>query len=351
MRRCIVLVLFLVSCVVGQNVDAQTTPDLNADSGSSANSAAPVPSDPAGANDSLDWLFPLHRLNRSLPSWFRIGGEYRGRLEGPTGIGFTGTNDFYFLDRLRVKMGIKPKECLLFYGEVQDARIFFNHHIANADPYEDKWTLWQAYSQVGNSETGWADALAGRQVLRFGDERVIGPSEWLNVGRTFNVARVDLHHPGYEVSVFASSVVPGDNSELHSALRGNNLYGIYGSFQNLVQFRTGVEEEPTKKWKLKQQFEGYWLATSKDNLYASSGSIAVSAHPGASRHIGNEFDVVAEYEVNKGLNFGFGYARMFAGQFLNQTTPGYDYSYPYAYFEYNFSKSGFHFPLTPNNRN
>ena len=26
----------------------------------------------------------------------------------------------------------------------------------------------------GNSETGWIDALAGRQVLRFGDERVIG---------------------------------------------------------------------------------------------------------------------------------------------------------------------------------
>ncbi len=50
---------------------------------------------------------------------------------------------------------------------------------------------------------------------------------------------------------------------------------------------------------------------------------------------------IAEYQLNKGLNFGFGYARMFAGQFLNTTTPGHDYSYPYAYFEYNFSKSGF----------
>jgi hypothetical protein len=117
------------------------------------------------------------------------------------------------LDRLRVKLGIKPREWLLFYGEVQNARIFFNHHIADADPYEDKWTLWQAYPQLGSSETGWVDALAGRQVLRFGDERVIGPSEWLNVGRTFNVARVDLHHPGYIVSVFASSVVPAENTE------------------------------------------------------------------------------------------------------------------------------------------
>jgi hypothetical protein len=113
-----------------------------------------------------------------------------------------------------------------------------------------------------------------------------------------------------------------------------------------VQFRTGVEEEPTKKWKLKQQFEPFWLATSNDKFYPSGGAIAVAAQPGASRHIGNELDLVAEYEVDKGLNFGFGYARMFAGQFLETTTSGHDYSYPYAYFEYNFSKSGFHFPVT-----
>jgi len=481
MRRCIVLVLLVSSWMARQRVNAQTAPDINVDAGSSSNSAAPAPSDPAGADDSLDWLFPVHKLNRSLPSWFRIGGEFRGRLEGPMGIGFTSTNDFYYLDRLRIKLGIQPKEWLLFYGEVQDARIFFNHHIANANPYEDKWTLWQAYPQVGSSETGWVDALAGRQVLRFGDERVIGPSDWLNVGRTFNVARVDVHHPGYIVSVFASSVVPGDNSDLHNALPGNNMYGVYGSFQNvvlkadfepyvirrvapsnselpetlnrghlnevtiglhwkgdlpadfnydtefdgqtgslgassiaawagyasvgktfrqvpaaphiflegnyasgtknpkghewntfdqlypsnhdklgfadqvgrrnLVHFRIGVEEEPTKKWKLKQQFESFWLATSNDNFYASSGAIAVAAHLVAGRHIGNELDLVAEYTVNKGLNFGFGYARMFAGQFLNQTTQGQDYSYPYAYFEYNFSKSGFHFPITPNKRN
>jgi hypothetical protein len=54
--------------------------------------------------------------------------------------------------------------------------------------------------------------------------------------------------------------------------------------RNLAQFRAGVEEEPTKKWKLKQQFEPFWLATSNENFY-------------------------------------------------------------------NFSKSGFHFPVTPNKRN
>jgi hypothetical protein len=295
------------------------------------------------------------------------------------------------------------------------------------------------------------------------------------------VVRVDVHHPGYEVSFFASSVVPGSNTFLHRAIPGNNFFGVYGTFKNIVpkgtfepyvlwrvappnpglseevghghlnevtiglhwkgtlpanfdydtefdgqrgslgtysisawagyasvgrtfsnvtaaprvfiegnyasgtknpagrdwntfdqlypsnhdkygftdqvgrrnlaQFRVGVEENVTKKWILKQAFEGFWLATSHDNFYASSGAIAVPAHPGASRHIGNELDLIAEYQLNKGLSFGFGYARLFAGQFLKTTTQGHDYSYPYAYLEYNFSKSGFHFPTTPNKPN
>jgi hypothetical protein len=467
MRIHISIALFLAISMFPNLTHAQTDPKSD-----------PASSPPAADSGAASWLFPVAKLDESLPKWLHIGGEYRDRLEGPTGIGFTRTKDFYLLDRLRLKIAIQPKEWLKFYGEVQDARIFFNHHIANVNPFEDSWTLWQAYAQVGSSTSGWVDALAGRQVLKFGDERVIGPSDWLNVGRTFDVARVDLHHPGYEVTVFASSVVPGSNTDLHNAIPGNNLYGVYASFKsiipratfepyvfwrlapgnfalpetvgrghldevtiglhlkgtlpadfdydtevdgqkgslgassigawaghagigkifphvaaaprvyiegnyasgtknpagrdwntfdqlypsnhdkfgftdqvgrrNLVHFRVGVEENVGKKWKFKQAFEGYWLATSNDNFYASSGAIAIAAHPGASRHIGNELDLVAEYQLNKGLNFGFGYARLFAGQFLKTSAQGNDYSYPYAYVEYNFSKSGFHFPITPN---
>src|SRR5258708_4315341 len=455
----LLLAFFLGISMLPEWANAQTDPN---------SSGAPSP--PAADSHAPAWLFPIEKLNESLPSWLRFGGEYRDRLEGPIGVGFRGTNDFYLLDRLRVTVAIQPNDWLKFYGEVQDSRIFFNHHIANANPFEDSWTLWQGYAQVGSSTSGWLDVLAGRQVLLFGDERVIGPSNWLNVGRTFDVARVDFHHPGYEVAGFASSVVPGSNTFLHRAIPGNNFYGIYGSFQNiipqaifepyvlwplappnpqlpeevghghlnevtiglhvegtlpagfyydtefdgqtgtlavysigawagyvgggkafpsvataprvylegnyasgtknpagrdwntfdslypsnhdkegfadqvgrrnLVQFRVGVEENLSKKWRIRQSFEGFWLATSHDNFYASSGAIAVPARPGASRHIGNELDLIAEYKMNKGLNFGFGYARLFAGQFLQTTTRGHDYQYPFAYMEYNFSKSG-----------
>src|SRR5437899_2887687 len=264
MRRSILLGLVLLLSVraATQFVNAQTVPGSSADPGSSTNSGAsqhpgsstdPSSSPSQGgapdpnADDAPDWLFPVSKLNQALPGWLRVGGQYRGRVEGPTGIGFTATNDAYLLDRLRVHVGIEPKEWLRLYGEVQDSRIFFNHHIPNANPYEDSWTLWQAYGQVGSSEKGWVDVLAGRQVLAFGDERVIGPSDWLNVGRTFNVARVNFHPRGYSVSVFAASVVPGDSSDLHNLLPGNNLYGIYGSFHNIIPKATF---EPYVLWRV-----------------------------------------------------------------------------------------------------
>jgi hypothetical protein len=464
----------LVLLVGVSTAPGQVSTQTSSDPGKNAQSSA-VP-DPSADDELQEWLFPVTKLNEHLPSWLRIGGQYRNRLEGPTGIGYTRTNDFYLLSRLRVHVKIQPKDWLIFYGEVQDSRIFFNHHIPNANPYEDTWTLWEGYAQVGSSTDGWVDVVGGRQVLAFGDERVIGPSNWLNVGRTFNVARVDIHHPGYKVSVFAASVVPGDSNDVHNAFPGNNLYGMYGSFdniipkttfepyvlwrvapgasafpetvgrgplnevtiglhmkgelpadldyaaefdgqtgslgaspirawagyasfaktfskapvsprvfiegnyasgtnnprgrdwntfdqiypsnhdkygfadlvgrRNLVQFRVGAEQGITRKWKLKEAFEGYWLATSNDNFYSSSGAISVPAHPGASRHIGNELDLIAEYQMNKGLTFGFGYARLLAGEFLTTTTPGHDYSYPFAYFQYNFSKSGFHYPVS-----
>jgi hypothetical protein len=180
---------------------------------SDSSTASQSDDNPNAPKDPADWLFPVAKLDESLPHWLRFGGQYRNRLEGPIGIGYKGTNDFYLLDRFRMWVRIQPKEWLTFRAEVQDSRIFFNHHIPNANPYQDIWTLWEGYAQIGSSKEGWWDVVGGRQVLAFGDERVIGPSNWLNVGRTFNVARVDLHHSDDKVSVFAASVVPGDNTD------------------------------------------------------------------------------------------------------------------------------------------
>jgi hypothetical protein len=291
---------------------------------------------------------------------------------------------------------------------------------------------------------------------------VIGPSDWLNMGRTFDTVRLDLHQPVFKISIFASSVIFATGGVIDHHLKGNNLYGIYRSFtrlipqrgfralylvasrsrqctlsenaglghlgeitggariagtfapsfdydvemnkqagslgpksidawaghwnlghtfkdapgkprvfseynyassnknpngttwgthdqiypsshdkmefadqfdwKNIEDLRIGMNEKLWSKWQLTQVFNDLWLATKNDAVYSSSGAIAVTAHPGAtSRHLGTELDVIAEYKQDRHVTYGFGFAHIFTGGFLNEATPGKDYNYPFAY--------------------
>jgi hypothetical protein len=203
----------------------------------------------AQAADAEDPASPaaFERWKRAFPRWLQLGGEYRSRFESADGIRYTTTNDAYLLSRFRVNLKIQPVKWLVFFGEAQDSHVFFNHHVPEALPYQNSWDVRQAYIQMGSSKKGWADVIVGRQVLAFGDERVIGPSDWVNAGRTFDAVRLDLHHGGYKVSVFASSVVAGVDEATDHHLPGNNLYGIYGSFKNAIPRAT---LEPYVLWRL-----------------------------------------------------------------------------------------------------
>ena len=101
-RRTLVAVLLAGACTVPGRVDAQTT------FGSSTNVTLNAASD-SSTQDSPSWLFPVAKLDESLPGWLQFGGEYRNRYEGPSGIGFAQTRDFYLLDRLRVWWPFGPR--------------------------------------------------------------------------------------------------------------------------------------------------------------------------------------------------------------------------------------------------
>ena len=106
-------------------------------------------------------------------------------------------------------------------------------------------------------------------------------------------------------------------------------------WRNIEQVRTGVEESLGRKWKIKQTYESFWLASEKDAFYTASGAPVVQSLNGsAGKHVGQELDLVAVYNFNTALETGFGYAQLLPGRFLNKLTPGKDYSYPWFYLTY-----------------
>ena len=209
-----------------------TTPDQTADSNKNQTS----------------WLFPVENVDRALPGWLRFGGEYRSRVEGTYGIKWASKNDLYLLSRLRINATIQPTRWLSFFGEMQDARVLLNNqNVANTPSNQDTWDIRQAYVQLGSSKEGWVDLTVGRQVLAFGDERVIGPSDYTNTARTFDAVRLNLHHAESKVSLFASSVVVQREGVIDHHFQGNNLYGVYGSLHDVIPRAT---LEPYVLWRV-----------------------------------------------------------------------------------------------------
>lgn len=169
-------------------------------------------------------------LNSHLPAWVTLGAQVRYRAES--------TTRDYLLERYRLNVDLRPTTWLGFTGQFQDSRAA---HYAHPDSgVKDSTDIRQAYVRLGN-EQGWWDVKAGRQLLSFGSERVIGAADWGNTARAFDAVRLGIHHHNDRVDIFSSSVVVNSTDTWDHHRQGNNLHGIYGSFGSWL---AGAKVEP-----------------------------------------------------------------------------------------------------------
>ena len=256
------------------------------------------PDSPAASHASLDlrvpgpnpgsWLFPVTELDRSLPSWLQFGAQFRDRVEGQVGLHYAPTNDTYNLTQLRIGIYIQPTNWFRIVSVTQDSRVFFNQHVPNAPPYQNVWDLREAYAKIGDGDSSWITATVGREVLSFGDERVIGPSDWLNMGRSFDTARVDLKANGLQLAVFAASVIIARDGVIDHHIQGNNLYGIYAGLNKLIPHAT---LEPYLLWRVAHA--GLHLSENDNGLGA------LSEVTGGARLAGTAGPIDFDVEMNK----------------------------------------------------
>ena len=121
----------------------------------------------------------------------------------------------------------------------------------------------------------------------------------------------------------------------------HDRFGITDQFgwQNIISQRVGLTIEPRHRWTVTGQYLDFWLASATDALYNTSGGAIVRDATGKSgTHIGHEVDVFTWYELNRHVNIGVGLGHIFGGEFLEKTTKGANYNYPY--FAINFKDNG-----------
>ena len=81
----------------------------------------------------------------------------------------------------------------------------------------------------------------------------------------------------------------------------------------------------------------FWLAENRDALYAASGAVLARVPAGAaSTKVGQEIDIQVARPLSPQLALAAGYARLFAGPFLEQATPGRSYTGPFVMLTYVF---------------
>lgn len=186
---------------------------------------------PAGKSE----LFPSDKLNQNLPKWLRLSGEFRARAEGYTNGGFkANSDDAYLLSRFRINLKVQPSEWLKFVVQGQDARVFWKNQHPAAPPFQDVMDLRLGYVELGDAEKRSVSLRIGRQELAFGDERLVGNTNWLNTAHSFDALRLTYHGGGYRLDAFASSVVNQRDGKFDESNPGNNFYGLYGGMDKLV---------------------------------------------------------------------------------------------------------------------
>jgi hypothetical protein len=119
------------------------------------------------------------------------------------------TDGSWLLQRFRIGMMLKPVPWLKIYGQGQGSWEFFSDRPLVPGAFgaqgDDSFDLRQAYVDVSDySKCPWG-VKVGRQILAYGDDRLIGPGEWTNFARTFDAVKITCKGKGFAVDAFAST--------------------------------------------------------------------------------------------------------------------------------------------------
>lgn len=179
----------------------------------------------------------------------RVRGEWRNNVFDFNDANDAPTDDSWLLHRIRVGLEWEPVEWLRIELQGQDVRESFSDRadIPNQTGAEgdDAFDLRLASLEIGDPKH--LSLKLGRQVLSYGDERLVGPLEWLNFSRTFDAVKLHYQQDTWWVDAFASSVVRPHESHFNVSdwLDGENtrdqtFSGLYFSSSLLPVQTTDV---------------------------------------------------------------------------------------------------------------
>jgi hypothetical protein len=179
-------------------------------------------------------FFPL---NESENVWVTFAGQVRGRSEYYNQFQFGDSKPDhsagYSLSRVRLSGDLHVSKYFRLFAEGKSSkstdRDLTGGNVANEDNLDLQNLFADAVIPLGGPAT--VSVRGGRQELLFGAQRLVGPSDWSNVRRTFQGGSAIIRAGGWSVTPMWNELVMFKQQGLSKATADHKLYGAYGSGQ------------------------------------------------------------------------------------------------------------------------
>lgn len=225
-----------------------------------------------------------------------IGGEARVRYHsenGHRGLGLTGRDDEFFLQRYRLFANLRVNEYFRIFGEYLYAdsggEIFNNRPIE-----ENRGEIQNLFLDTNLTES--LMVRVGRQELLFGAQRLISPLDWANTRRTFQGARGTYKGDGWALDGFFVNPVnrnAANESKIDDANENVDFYGVYlartgTQFGNVDNYYLGLNNQ-LLNFDYHTIGSRWYGATEGGVLYEFEGGTQFGTNSNGSNHSANFF--------------------------------------------------------------
>ncbi|MFN7933244.1 MAG: alginate export family protein [Bryobacteraceae bacterium] len=159
--------------------------------------------------------------------------EFRQRLEDRTGQVFGRDRDLA-ADYIRLRFGasVKPVSWLKLSALAQDTRAPL-YGLPAPGNVKDPLDLQEGYIEMFAASQRGVGMTVGRQMINYGDTRLIGSPQWAYTARTWDTARLYYVTKRAKFEFFSLSPIVPRGTEFNRPVLGDRIWGTYNTFRDV----------------------------------------------------------------------------------------------------------------------
>ena len=182
---------------------------------------------------------PGKELNTALAektgNRLQLSFEFRQRLESRTGAVFGRERDLAAdFVRLRLGVALRPLAWMKIVALAQDARAP-GYGLPPPGNVKDPHDLQEGYVELFSPDARGLGLNVGRQMIGYGDTRLIGSPQWAYTARTWDTARLYWVSKRVKLEFLHISPVIPRGSEFNRPVLGDRIFGTYNTVRDVVK--------------------------------------------------------------------------------------------------------------------